>query len=217
MRVRGYEVVSDERVGQGGFLVLRRLRVRAVLEGGERTREGLYDYVERPMGLDAVVVAIFQRPVGGGARVLLRRSVRIPLAFGRSAAPEPAPFDEVVAGILERGEESWPAIQRRAADEALEEAGLRVAPERIERLGAASFPTPGMCPELFHLVCCEVTDTEASAATMPEGDGSPFEEGASLRWISLDDALAAADRGELPDMKTELILRRLAVRLRAAT
>src|SRR5438309_8849210 len=106
MRVRGYDVISDQRIGQGGFLVLRRLRLRALLDDGARTGEGVYDYVERPIGLDAVVVALYQRPAAGGVQLLLRRSVRIPLAFGRSAAPAPAPFDEVVAGILEAGEES---------------------------------------------------------------------------------------------------------------
>jgi len=41
------------------------------------------------------------------------------------------------------------------------------------------------------------------------GDGSPMEEGARTRWLGLDDAIAACARGDLPDLKTELGLRRL--------
>ena len=209
MAVLRYDVLSDETLGEGNFLHLRRLRLRAVLEGGATTREGVYDFVERPRGLDAVVVALFTRGEAG-ARVLLREGVRIPLVFGRGDATyPPRTCIEVVAGILETGEEGWQAIQRRAADEAYEEAGLRVDPSRIERLGAPMFPTPGMCAELFHLVACEVTPEEAAAAGHPRGDGSPFEEGASVRWSSLEEALAACGRGEIVDMKTELALRRL--------
>src|SRR5258708_31417377 len=122
MAVREYEVVSDERAGGGGFLLLRRLRLRAVLDGGGRTREGLYDFVERPMGLDAVVLALFTRSEDGRARVLLRDGVRIPLVFGRGPPPAPRICTEGVAGILEQGEDSEAAIPRRAADEGHEEA-----------------------------------------------------------------------------------------------
>ena len=59
------------------------------------------------------------------------------------------------------------------------------------------YATPGMCPELFHLVACEVTAAEAGAAEHPAGDGSPFEEGAAVRWVLLDDALAECARGEI--------------------
>ena len=216
MPVDHYELLEDNSFGRGNFLELRRLKLRAVLEGGERTREGVYDFVERPRGLDAVVLAIWSRAEDGRARVLLREAVRIPLVFGRSERGRPFPFVEVVAGILEAGEEGEDAIRARAAAEAHEEAGLRVAPERIERLGPAMFPTPGMCAELFHLLACEVSPAEAAAAVHPPGDGSPFEEGAAVRWALLDEALAACGRGEIRDLKTELVLRRLRERVGGA-
>jgi ADP-ribose pyrophosphatase len=162
------------------------------------------------------VVLVLWTRAPGGVRVLLRDSVRIPLAFGRGAEPRPSSFAEVVAGILEAGEESEAAVVRRAADEAHEEAGLTIDPARIERLGPPMYPTPGMCPELFHLVACEVSAAQAAAAVHPPGDGSPFEEGAAVRWVALDDALAACARGEIQDMKTELALRRLRERLAGA-
>jgi 8-oxo-dGTP pyrophosphatase MutT (NUDIX family) len=204
-RFKGYEVVSDERVGEGGFLRLRRLRLRVRREDGSLSDEGLYDYVERPMGRDAVVLVLWHRG-GDGVRVLLRTAPRVPMWFGRGPDIGRA-VTELVAGILEAGEDDWPAIQRRAAAEALEEAGVRIAPESVQRLGPPLFPTVGMYPELFHFVMAEVRDP--SAAEPPPTDGSPFEEGAALEWLTLEAALARCAAGTLNDLKTECALRRL--------
>ena len=205
--VRSFEVTADERVGEGGYLRLRRMRMRLLLSDGSRTAEGMWDFVERPVGLDAVVVALFRRR-GKTVEVLLRHGVRVPLHFGRPETPATVLFPELVAGIVETGDD----LPERASAEAMEEAGLRVPPAAVELLGPPSFPTPGMCAEAFHFVCCEV---EADAAAHPvAGDGSPFEEGARLEWTPLEEALARCDRGEIRDMKTEIGLRRLAQRLR---
>jgi ADP-ribose pyrophosphatase len=206
LEVTGFEVTGDEHVGEGGHLRLRRMRMRLVLSDGSRTEEGIWDYVERPVGLDAVVVALYRR-AEGRVEVLLRHGVRVPIQFGR---PENAPsllFAELVAGIVEPSDE----LTRRAAAEVREEAGLAVDARSIEILGPATFPTPGMCAEIFHFVCCEV---DAQAQVHPAtGDGSPFERGAQLEWVPLDEALARCASGELRDMKTEIGLRRLADRL----
>jgi len=152
-------------------------------------------------------VALFRRR-SGRVEVLLRHGVRIPVQFGRPQRPESLLFPELVAGIVETGED----LSSRAAAEAMEEAGLRIEPSSVEVLGPAVYPTPGMCAELFHFVCCEVAaDARAYAVA---GDGSPFEEGARLEWAALEDALARCGRGEIQDMKTEVGLRRLAEKLR---
>jgi ADP-ribose pyrophosphatase len=44
---------------------------------------------------------------------------------------------------------------------------------------------------------------------LPSVNGSIFEEGATLEWAALDDALTRCARGDIQDMKTELALRRL--------
>jgi len=203
LEVTGFEVIEDGRVGEGGHLRLRRMRMRLLLSDGSRTAEGTWDYVERPVGLDAVVVALFRRR-SGRIEVLLRHGVRIPVQFGRPEKPESLLFPELVAGIVETGED----LSRRAAAEAMEEAGLRIEPSSVELLGPAVFPTPGMCAEVFHFVCCEVAPDAREHAVA--GDGSPFEEGARLEWAALEDALARCGRGEIRDMKTEIGLRRLA-------
>jgi 8-oxo-dGTP pyrophosphatase MutT (NUDIX family) len=202
VEVKGFEVTGDQRVGEGGHLRLRRMRMRLLLSDGSRTSEGSWDYVERPMGLDAVVVTLFRRRPGA-LEVLLRHGVRVPVQFGRPEKPSALLFPELVAGILEPGDD----VFQRAADEAMEEAGLRIPPASVEMLGPAAFPTPGMCAEVFQFVCCEVAPD--ALAHPPGGDGSPFEEGARLEWVSLDEALARCARGEIRDMKTEIGLRRL--------
>ena len=209
MDLTSIEVLGDERVGKGGFLVLRRMRLRLVLADGSKTKEGLWDFVERPMGLDAVVLALYRR--AALVEVLLRSGVRVPVQFGRPEAPPSLLLPELVAGILERGEVTEAAVRKRAADEALEEAGLAIEVQSVERLGAPMFPSPGMCAELFHFVCAEVP-RDATAA-VPQGDGSPFEEGARLEWVPLEVALARCARGEIQDLKTELGLRRLREKL----
>lgn len=202
VRAKDVEILHDERVGQGGYLVIRRLKLRVVLSDGSRTAEGKWDYVERPAGLDAVVLALYRRREED-VEVLLRSGTRVPVVLGR---PEPRTrflFPELVAGILEPDD----VIAKRAADEAMEEAGLAVSASSVETLGPPMFPTPGMCPEVFHFVCCEVAHD--AKATPPGGDGSPFEEGAELEWVALDEAVERCARGEIRDMKTEIGLRRL--------
>lgn len=199
------ELLGDERVGEGGHLVLRRVQVRLLRADGSRSAKGSWDYVERPMGLDAVVVALWHRLPAGGVEVLLRHGVRVALHLGRPLEGRLL-FPELVAGILEPQEQSEDDLRRRAALEVLEEAGLAVEPQALRRLGPALFPTPGMCPERFHFFSCEV---QATTGRAPQGDGSPFEEGARLEWVTLDEALRRCASGELEDMKTELGLRRL--------
>lgn len=203
-RFDGYDVVSDERIGEGGFLRVRRLRLRVRRSDGTLSREGLYDFVERPYGKDAVVLMLWHR-AADGVQVLLRHAPRVPLYFRDAAVGRE--HTEVVAGILEVGEEDWPAIQQRAAAEAHEEAGITVAAAAVERLGPASYPTAGLFAEVFHFVAAEVANPRAAVA--PPTDGSPFEEGASLEWVALDEALRRCDDGRIVDMKTELALRRL--------
>jgi 8-oxo-dGTP pyrophosphatase MutT (NUDIX family) len=207
VEVKGFEVTADQRVGEGGYLRLRRMKMRLVLSDGSRTREGTWDYVERPIGLDAVVVALYRRH-GEAVEVLLRHGVRVAVYFGRPGDGRGLLFPELVAGILEEGDDLF----QRAAAEAMEEAGLRVPADSVRLLGPAAFPTPGMCPEVFHFVRCEVApDAQVHPVT---GDGSPFEEGARLEWVPLEDALSRCSTGEIRDMKTELGLRRLRDSLR---
>ncbi|HEU5056892.1 MAG TPA: hypothetical protein VFU21_10225, partial [Kofleriaceae bacterium] len=107
-RIAAVEIDKEERIGAGGFLTIRRLIVRNRREDGSHSRQYLCDMVERPMGLDAVVVAIFTR-ARGPVEVLVRDALRPALVLGRAgggASPIPLAdsrdrlrFPELVAGI----------------------------------------------------------------------------------------------------------------------
>jgi ADP-ribose pyrophosphatase len=210
MRVDRIEVISDQVVGrEGGFLAIRRLQLANVRDDGTRSPTYLCDYVVRPKGIDAIVVAVWTR-ARGGAHVLLRDGMRAPLFFGRPADEGRGFFfREVVAGIVENedvelGEEG---LRRRGAIEVEEEAGYRVDWTDVKLLGAGTFPSPGAMAEKFWLAAVEISDPTAVAHAM--GDGSPMEEGSAVEWLALDEAIAACVAGKIEDAKTELVLRRL--------
>jgi ADP-ribose pyrophosphatase len=220
-RVVAIEIVEDytsrARCDEG-FLRLKRFRARNRRGDGSTSREYPIDVIDRPT-LDAVAVCLYAR-TPRGVEVLTRRGLR-PAAFFRrgqtTVLPEPEYLlvEELVAGVLEPGEVGLEALRRRAAAEAREEAGIEVAPESLEPLGGPFFPLPGIVSEKIHLLAAEVAPPAvASAHDAPhEGDGSPLEEGAVLEWRELSAAIAACERGELEDAKTEIALRRLAARL----
>ncbi|HJZ85353.1 MAG TPA: NUDIX hydrolase [Polyangia bacterium] len=217
--VTGFEVVSDQRLGEGGFLRLRRTFLRNLHADGTRSREYLCDFVERPRGLDAVALVIWTRAGGSRPRVLIRACLRPPIQLGRPghAVPLPARPDrpllnaEVVAGLCEPGDEGEPGIRKRAAQEAHEETGFQVSPDDVVLLGAPSMPVPGLLPEYHFYAAVEIADP--GAAGDHPGDGSPMEEGAAMFWLDLETAIARCVAGEIEDTKTEVALRRLRDRL----
>jgi ADP-ribose pyrophosphatase len=211
-RVVELVIDSDARVGEGGFLALRRLRLRNRRGDGSMSPPYTCDAVVRPYGQDAVVVVVWAR-VDGEVRVLVRDGLRPAIALGRepqrAPLPEPSPglfLTELVAGILEEDDRGTTGLARRAAAEVHEEAGFVVDPTAFVQLGAGTLPSPGCLVEKYYFMAVEVDP----AAQQPlAGDGSPMEEGATTRWLSLHAALDACMRGELYDLKTELGLRRL--------
>lgn len=207
-----FVVDHDEIVGTGGFLALRRMRLRNQRDDGSVSAQYTCDYVVRPYGQDAVIVVVWCRTDDGTIAVLLRDGLRPPLYFGRrpdiAPLPEPpaSPWSrELVAGILEVQDHGEAGLRARACAEVAEEAGFDVSPADMQILGAGTYPSPGGKIEKFYFTAVQV----ASAAQQPlPGDGSPMEEGASTCWMSLDAAIAACVTGELCDSKTEIGLRR---------
>ena len=148
-------VDSDERVGEGGFLAIRRLHLRNRRGDGSLSAPYLCDAIARPYGQDAVVVAVYAR-TAVGVQVLVREGLRPAIALGRDAAraplPEPPPRNflvELVAGIIEDGDRGEAGLRTRAAHEVEEEAGFRVDPARVMVLGAGMYPSPGCMVEKF--------------------------------------------------------------------
>ena len=191
---------------------LHRLELENVYPDGSVSRPYAYDAVLR-RHLDAVALLL---TAGGGEapRVCLRSCVRPPLLLRSGAATPleepsgPPCLWELPAGLIEDGDRGIEGIRARAAAEAFEEVGVRIAKDRFAIIGCAPFVTPGVIPERIHFVWAEVGRPEDAQA--PAGDGSPVEERSEIAWVALDEAIAMCDRGEIEDMKTELGLRRLA-------
>ncbi|CAN5897232.1 hypothetical protein BH11MYX3_BH11MYX3_12420 [soil metagenome] len=207
-----FAIDSDERVCGGGFIEIRRLRMRNRRADGTLSAPYVCDSVARPYGQDAVAVVVFAR-AQGGIQVLVREGLRPPITLGRDPAraplPEPAPglfITELVAGILEVGDHGESGLRERTAHEVLEEAGFAIDPAQVVLLGAGLLPSPGMLVEKLYFTAIEV---DPSTQQPLSGDGSPMEEGAHTRWLTLGEAIDACVRGDISDLKTELALRRL--------
>lgn len=210
--VVGFHIDSDELVGEGGFLKLRRMRMRNRRPDGSLSEQYCCDTVARPYGQDAVCVAVFARGTGG-IQVLLRDGLRPGVTRARDVATAPITEEppglfmtELVAGIIEAGDRGEAGLRMRAVHETLEEAGFVVDPDQVFMLGAGMLPSPGAMVEKLYFMAVEV---DPSAQQPLSGDGSPMEEGATTHWRGLDDAITACVRGEIFDLKTEAALRRL--------
>ena len=218
--VVGFVIDSDERVGGGGFLEIRRLRMRNRRADGSISPPYVCDSIARPYGQDAVTVAVFAR-TERGVQILLREQLRPALAKGRDSSRAPLPeaplamfLTELVAGILETHDVGEAGLRARAAAETLEEAGFVVDPASVILLGAGALPSPGAMVEKLYFTAVEVDPAKQQPLV---GDGSPMEEGASTRWVELDAAIASCFAGEIADLKTEAGLRRLRDHLAAAS
>lgn len=94
---------------------------------------------------------------------------------------------EIPAGTLEPDEEPRTTAKRELAEECALAAG------RWE-VGPRFFTAPGFCTELMHLYL-------ATDLTVAESIG-PDDERIERAWLSLDEALAAIDAGEIADAKS---------------
>ena len=112
--------------------------------------------------------------------------------------------------MLEPSDDGAGGVERRAAKEAEEECGLAVDPAAVEPLGGAMFPSPGVTDEKVHFRAAHVP---VDVGRGGDGDGSKMEEGQRVLVLDLVDAIERCRRGEIPDMKTEIGLLRLADRI----
>lgn len=215
MKVKDVEVQECSLHGEGGFARLRRCTVQNLREDGSRSQPYALDMLERPVGADAVAVLAYQLGQGPGrpVRVLLRRGLRPVPRLGRAGEPlregevPPINFLEVVAGVLEAGDMGEAGLRHRAAEELLEEAGLRVSSDQVTRLGPPVYNALGIMAERIYLCAApaRLDDLEP-----PPGDGTPLEEGSVPEVYTLAEALEMCAAGGIQDAKTELVLRRLA-------
>ncbi len=214
--LRSIEIVEDrtsESRCDAGFLRIARLRLRNHYEDGVQSDVYACDVLSRP-GSDAVVAVLFEIDGHKTVRVLLRDGARPPIYLRRNRTfvhPDPRVYfslKELVAGMVEptdgAGDEG---LVRRAAAEADEEVGLRVPTESFRVIGGETFASPGTSDEKLYFCAGPV---ELAAAGPGRGDGSVMEERSRVVTAELGEAIRACRSGEIPDMKTEVGLLRLA-------
>jgi ADP-ribose pyrophosphatase len=201
-------------LAQGTFLTLIQRRARTCFQDGSFGQWYVVESVH-PRFHDAVVLLLFSLPgLGQQPMVALRQGARPCLCpvEERSEVLENQPtweqgFWELPAGGLESRdlEPGGQGVKGRASQEAWEEAGLRVAPEEFQALGAPPWLAPAFCPERLHYLAAAVNP---ALAQPPPGDGHPMEEGSCLRFLPLDQALDCCRQGQILDIKTEVGLHR---------
>jgi ADP-ribose pyrophosphatase len=219
MQLEAIEIVEDRTRASRcdeGFLKLSRLRLRNVYDDGSRSDVYACDVVSRP-GSDAVVAVLYELDGERRVRVLLRASARPPIYLRRHKRfvhPDPREYrsiEEVVAGMVEEDDgEAEAGLRRRAAVEAEEEAGCCVPESAFQVIGGETFASPGMSDEKVYYCAAEAPLATASHG---RGDGSVMEEHGQIVIRELGDAIRACRRGDVPDMKTEIALLRLADRI----
>lgn len=214
MEVRDIEIVADRTAGtrcDEGFLRVQRLTLRNHYADGSTSAEYACDVVSREC-VDAVAVVIYEIDAERRVRVALKQGVRPPIYLRRHKdlingdEREHPLLAEIVAGVLEPGDEGPAGIAHRAALECLEEAGLTVSSDAVLELGEALFASPGVTDEKVHYRCVEA---ELDSRGTPTGDGSVMEEAGGVVVLELREAIRRCRNGEIPDAKTEVGLLRL--------
>jgi ADP-ribose pyrophosphatase len=180
--------------GDAPYLTLEQRRVEVAIDG--QRAEGTYTAVSRKAIDAAIIIATYMH--SGAPFVYLRSCLRPPLVFRRVGDV----LWELPAGLVERNESPVAAATR----ELHEELGFVVAKEAMKQLGPPIFPAAGLIAEVQTFFMVTV---DPKTRVPPPEDGSPFELGGAVIEVSLKDALAACESGEIADAKTEIGLRRL--------
>jgi ADP-ribose diphosphatase len=125
-------------------------------------------------------------PIEADGRVVIIRQYR---------APVDRELWEFPAGRVDEGESPEDAARRECEEE------IGRVPARVERLGAF-YPTPGYCDEL--LIFFRVTDLREPPADSPHKPDE--DEDIAARSVTVADARAMLQRGEIVDLKTAYAL-----------
>jgi len=204
--VRAPRRLSDPKA----FFTLEGYRLVNDYGGGRESPEYNCESVHR-RGTDGVAICIYRRK-GKTVEVLLKECIRPPMFIRAERVgakrPNPPLLLEVVAGSREPADRTPADLRKRAAEEIFEEAGIRVPPSRVRKLGPAVFTSPGGLSEEVHIFSCDVTGLAQMGAQVD--DAHPLEMHAPLHWLPLELALRWMDAGKITDAKTEIAIRRFA-------
>jgi ADP-ribose pyrophosphatase len=215
------EVIRQETVPQDGFLKILRSTVRAHYPDGKISEPFTVDSVIRSKQDAVVIVGHFWGTKEQGLQprryVFLRSSFR-PSIMLRDYTPsklleesQVGNLFELPAGLVELEETGPEGLRRAAAREFEEEVGYSLSPQQFKLLGQRTFSSVGMSANRIFFFEVEVQLAERGEPTL---DGSPMEEGGEIIYLPVVDALKYVEEGYLPDLKTELGLKRLAAKFK---
>ena len=157
-------------------------RIVSVEVGSRRFPNGREHDVEIVRHSASVVLM----PIEDDGRVIIIKQYRAPLD---------RELWEFPAGRLNEGESAEDAARRECEEE------IGVAPHRLERMRSL-YPAPGFCDE--ELIFFRVSDLR------PPAPGSPHrpdeDEDITARTVSVAEARAMVERGEIVDLKTAYAL-----------
>lgn len=195
---------------------MKRLLVRNQYADGTMSEVYPCDVLHR-RGSDAVVAVLYRITPDGRIQVLLREAPRVPIYLRKHATfvhPDPREYlvlMETVAGMVEPNDPpGQTGLAQRAAAEALEEAGLELPIDSFLPAGGETFASPGTGDEKLYFQSAPAPLEEATGGA---GDGSVMEEWGRPVILDLREAIRRTRSGEIPDMKTEVALLRLADQL----
>ncbi len=194
------------------FFTLEGYRLVNEYGGGRESPEYNCESVHR-RGTDGVAICIYRRS-GKATELLLKECIRPPMFIRAERVgakrPNPPLLLEVVAGSREPSDKTPADLRKRAVEEIFEEAGIRVPPSRVQKLGPPVFTSPGGLSEEVHIYACDVTGFPQKGAQV---DGAhPLEMHAPLHWLPVSRALGWIDSGKITDAKTEIAIRRFAAK-----
>lgn len=202
--IKVVEKVTNPEFDKGRISWIERYRVKNEYKDGSFSKVYNLDVFSH-RGLDAVGVVPYWKEEGE-IWVTLLKSFRPALKF-RSKTPEDPPFlIEIIAGVLEGGEDGDSGAVKRAKEELHEEAGIIVDEKKIRLMGKPFYCSPGLYTEKLWLACVE---TDPENRVEPTLDGSVMEELLEAFPVSLKDAREMCFNGDIKDAKTEIALERL--------
>jgi 8-oxo-dGTP pyrophosphatase MutT (NUDIX family) len=204
-RIETIAELTDPERDWGGISRIRRFTVCNHYVGGEVSRTYKLDVVDH-RGQDAVGVLPYWRR-GGETHVMLLKSFRPAQTF-RVFGPLTDPMViEIIAGVLEDGENNEAGVVRRAVAELEEEAGIVAAESDIRLLGKPFFASPGLFTEMLWVAAVEIDPDRLGT---PSLDGSVMEELIESFSVPLEKARQMCLDGDICDGKTEIALERFA-------
>jgi ADP-ribose pyrophosphatase len=187
---RNSVALLDRQTAFRGYFGIHRLRLRYPLYAGGMSREVVRELLERGR-----VAAVLLVDPDRDAVVLIEQFRPGPYAAG----DEPW-LIEVVAGVIEGGEDAQAMARREAREEADREITHLLPIMRF-------FTSPGVSTESVTLFCGRVDSTGAGGVHGLEEEGEDIR----VMVLSITDALALLDEGRIVNAKTIIALQWLAL------